>query len=157
MKAEFINPILSAVDEVLSAELGEVSWGATRLVRTACATEQLTAVVHVSGDLEGVVMCALPDVTTRAIVSRLLGRDFVTVNPLALSGIGELCNVIAGRAATRLEEQGFVCRLEAPRFFTGRGTPLGFRNRLSIPLRTPCGRLQVEFALERPRPRRRVA
>ena len=54
MKVEFVNPFLEAASEVLDAELGgEALRGTLRLQKTAVTTDEVTAVVGVTGALSG--------------------------------------------------------------------------------------------------------
>ena len=70
MRAEFVNPFLQAASEVLETELGtEPTRGAIGLRRSAYTTEEVTAVVQVTGSIAGLVLYGMPEKTARAIVA----------------------------------------------------------------------------------------
>src|ERR671933_216131 len=108
MRAEFINPFLQAATEVLESELGSIPCrGTIGLQRSAYTSDEVTAVVAVTGEVAGMVMFAMTDETARAIVSKIMGQEFPTFDALAQSGVAEMGNVITGRAAVLLAEAGF--------------------------------------------------
>src|SRR5437667_12458917 len=107
MRAEFINPFLQAASEVLESELGtRPQRGSIGLQRSAYTSDEVTAVVAVTGDVAGMVLFAMSDATARGIVSKMMGQDFDEFDALAQSGIAEVGNVITGRAAVLLSEAG---------------------------------------------------
>jgi chemotaxis protein CheX len=96
--------------------------GAIRLQRSAYTSNEVTAVVAVTGDVAGMVLFAMDEATARGIVSRMMGQDFPEFDALAQSGIAELGNVITGRAAVLLSEAGVPSDLAPPMLLVGRGT-----------------------------------
>src|SRR5919199_1598627 len=103
MRAEFINPFLQAANEVLESELGaSPRRGQIGLQKSPYTTEEVTAVVGVTGSVAGVVLYVMTEATARAVVSKMMGQEFDEFDALAQSGIGEIGNVITGRAAVLL-------------------------------------------------------
>src|SRR5919202_4043872 len=69
MRAEFINPFLQAATEVLESELGSrPQRGSIGLQRSAYTSDEVTAVLAVTGGVAGMVMFAMAEDTARAIV-----------------------------------------------------------------------------------------
>jgi chemotaxis protein CheX len=94
-------------------------------------------------------MLSMSESTARAIVSRLMGQEFPEFDSLAQSGIGELGNVITGRAGVLLSEAGYASNLTPPALLVGKGsmvTTLDL-NRLVLPLRTEVGQLEIQVVL----------
>jgi chemotaxis protein CheX len=150
MRAEFVNPFLQAASEVLAAELGsEPTRGEIGLQRSAYTTEDVTAVVHVSGSILGIVLYGMPERTARAIVQHLQGSPCEEFDALAQSGISELGNVITGRATTLLAGAGFPSILLPPLLILGRGRMVSQEDqqRLVIPLDTPFGPILIQVVL----------
>src|ERR1700694_4605231 len=105
MRAEFVNPFLQAASEVLETELGsEPNRGTIGLQRSAYTTEEVTAVVRVSGTISGLVLHGMPEKTAGASVEHLQGSPVSAFHAVAQSCISELGNVITGRATTLLAE-----------------------------------------------------
>jgi chemotaxis protein CheX len=151
MKVEFVNPFLEAASEVLDAELGgEVQRGTLRLHKTAFTTDEVTAVVGVTGTLHGLVLYSMSQATALRIVSRVMGQEFEEFDAIAQSGIGELGNVITGRASVLLSEAGFPSNITPPALVIGEGTLITTLDlvRLVLPLETDAGALEIQVVLK---------
>ena len=151
MRAEFINPFLQAATEVLESELGSAPQrGSIGLQRSAYTSDEVTAVVAVTGEVAGMVMFAMTENTARAMVSKMMGQDFPEFDALAQSGIAEIGNVITGRAAVLLSEAGFPSDLAPPMLLVGRNTLISTLDvqRLVIPIETEMGKIEVQVALK---------
>jgi chemotaxis protein CheX len=151
MKVEFVNPFLEAATEVLDAELGgEVQRGTLRLHKTAFTTDEVTAVVGVTGTLRGLVLYSMSQATALRIVSRVMGQEFEEFDAIAQSGIGELGNVITGRASVLLSEAGFPSNITPPALVIGEGTLITTLDlvRLVLPLETDAGALEIQVVLK---------
>lgn len=151
MRAEFINPFLQAATEVLETELGAPpKRGSIGLHRSAYTSDEVTAVVAVTGDVSGIVLITMAEKTAIDIVSKLMGQEFEEFDALAQSGIAEIGNVITGRAAVLLAEAGFSSDLAPPMLLVGRGTMISTLDvqRLVIPMETDIGKLDIQVALK---------
>jgi chemotaxis protein CheX len=150
MKAEFINPFLQAATQVLESELGSApARGNIGLQRSPYTSNDVTAVVGVTGSVAGMVMISMAESTARAMVGVMMGQEFPEFDALAQSGIAEIGNVITGRAAVLLAEAGFPSNLAPPMLIIGRGTMLSTLDvqRLVIPLTTEFGSIEIQVAL----------
>jgi chemotaxis protein CheX len=150
VKVAFVNPFLQAATEVLESELGgESERGELRLHRSAVTTDEVTAIVGVTGTLMGLVLYSMNEATARAILSRTMRQDFSEFDALAQSGIGELGNVITGRAGVLLSEAGYPSNITPPAVVVGTGTMVTTLelNRLVLPLHTGVGNLEIQIVL----------
>jgi chemotaxis protein CheX len=162
VRPEFINPFVQAATEVLQTELGSTPRrGPIGLQRSAYTSDEVTAIVAVTGGVAGMVMLAMTEATARAMVSKIVDQDFPEFDALAQSGIAEIGNVITGRAAVLLAEAGFSSQLAPPMLIVGRNTMISTLDlqRLIIPLETELGKLELQIALKpmTAAPTRRVA
>jgi chemotaxis protein CheX len=151
MRAEFINPFLQAATEVLGSELGSPpKRGSIGLQRSGYTSDEVTAVVAVTGDVAGMVLFAMTEATARAMVSKMMGQDFDELDALAQSGIAELGNVITGRAAILLAEAGFPADIAPPMLLVGRNMLISTLDvqRLVIPIETEMGKIEIQVALK---------
>ena len=150
MKVEFVNPFIQAATEVLESELGgESQRGELRLHKSAVTTDEVTAIVGVTGTVMGLVLYSMNETTALAILSRTMNQDFGEFDALAQSGIGELGNVITGRAGVLLSQAGYPSNMTPPAVVVGTGmmvTTLDL-NRLVLPLETAVGSLEVQIVL----------
>jgi chemotaxis protein CheX len=80
----------------------------------------------------------------------MMGQDFPELDALAQSGIAEIANVITGRAAVLLSENGFPSDLAPPMLLVGRDTLISTLDvqRLVIPMETDLGNMEVQVALK---------
>jgi chemotaxis protein CheX len=151
MRAEIINPFLQAASEVLESELGSPPQrGAIGLQRSAYTSDEVTAVVAVTGEIAGMVLFAMTESTARAMVSKMMDQDFPELDALAQSGIAEIGNVITGRASCLLSEAGFTSDLAPPMLIVGRGSMISTLDvqRLVIPMETEFGQVEIQVALK---------
>jgi chemotaxis protein CheX len=151
MKVEFVNPFIQAATDVLDAELGgESQRGPVRLGRSSVTSDEVTAVVGVTGGVMGLVMISMSQATAMGLVSRILGQDCQEFDALAQSGIGELGNVITGRAAVLLSEAGYPSNITPPALVVGKGTLITTLdlNQLICPLETEVGPLEIQVILK---------
>ncbi|HYY87226.1 MAG TPA: chemotaxis protein CheX [Chloroflexota bacterium] len=150
MRVEFVNPFIEAARDVLESEIGgRTDRGNIRLQKSAYTTDEVTALVGVTGRVVGMVLYSMSQATARAIVTRLLGQEFPEFDALAQSGIGELGNVITGRAGVLLAEAGYPSNITPPALVMGKGTMITTLdlNRLVFPLTTELGVLEIQVVL----------
>jgi len=150
MNVEFLNPFISAAVEVLEKEVNtESERGEIHLQRSAYTTSEVTTLLSIVGEVQGMVLYGMPTSMALALVSEMLGQEFHEFDDLAQSGIGELGNVITGRASTKLSANGYAANLSPPTLIIGKGlqvSTLDFQ-RLVIPLTTKYGTLEIQLAL----------
>jgi chemotaxis protein CheX len=150
MRADVAQPFLLAARGVLEQELGgDVGRGKVRVERGEFAVGEVTAVVGVTGTLSGAVMYRMSEQTALAIVGRMMGQQFTELDALARSGVGELGNVITGRAGVLLEKGGISADIAPPMLIVGRGGQLSSLEipRLVVPLETSAGDIDLQIAL----------
>jgi len=141
-----------AAQDVLEAELGgEVGRGAVRVEQGDFSVGEVTAVVGVTGALSGAIMFRMSEATALAIVGQMMGQKFDELDALARSGVGELGNVITGRAGVLLERAGIVADIAPPMLIVGRGGLMSSLDipRLLVPLETRIGTIDLQIALKR--------
>jgi chemotaxis protein CheX len=128
----------------------EAQRGNLRLQKSAFTTDEVTALVGVTGTVSGMVLYSMSQSTALSIVSRMMGQEFAEFDALAQSGIGELGNVITGRAGVLLSEAGFASNITPPALVVGKGTMVTTLdlNRLVFPIETDVGGLEVHVVLK---------
>jgi chemotaxis protein CheX len=151
VKVEFVNPFIQAATEVLESEVGgETVRGNLRVHKSAFTTDEVTALVGVTGKVCGMVLYSMSQQIALGIVSRMMGQPFEDFDALAQSGIGELGNVITGRAGALLSEAGYPSNITPPALVIGKGTMVTTLdlNRLVLSLETEVGNLEVQVVLK---------
>ena len=85
------------------------------MVSDQFTTEDLTAIIGISGKLEGTVLYGFPKDTAKAVVDTMVGDDAEGMTEeLGLSALGEIANMITGNAATKLAAEGYLCDISPP-------------------------------------------
>ena len=151
MKVEFVNPFIQAATDVLESELGgEAQRGNLRMQKSAFTTDEVTALLCVTGTVTGMVLYSMSQKTALGILSRMMGSPMDEFDAVAQSGIGELGNVITGRAGVLLADAGYPSNITPPALVIGKGTMVTTLdlNRLVFPLETEFGNLEVQVVLK---------
>ncbi len=150
-KAEHLEPFVAAARDVLEQELGtEVESGKLALVNGASTTHEVTAIIGITGQLTGMAMYGMSEATALAIVGQLMGAPCEELDELALSGIGEIANVITGCAGTLLAQIGVAVDIAPPVLLQGAGTRMSTAGiqRLVVPLATQLGTVEAQLAIK---------
>jgi chemotaxis protein CheX len=150
MRVQLVNCYVAAAIDVLAKETsGSVTRGGLALQQNPYTTEDVTAMVGVSGDLAGSLYVSMTEATALALVSRMLGQPTEEFGELAQSGIAELANVIGGAASIALADAGHTTTITPPLLLVGAGGRLSSVEiqRLVVPLVTTCGVINVHVAL----------
>ena len=151
MRADVAQPFVLAAKGVLEHELGgHVGRGRVRVERGDFEAGGVTAVIGITGALSGAVLYRMSEATALAIVSRIMGQNFSELDALARSGVGELGNVITGRAGALLDRAGVRAGVAPPVLIVGRGGLMSSLNipRLLVPLETSEGTIDLQLALK---------
>jgi len=150
MRVQLVNCYVAAAIDVLAKETARaVTRGGLQLQQNPYTTEDVTAMVGVSGDLAGSLYISMSEATALDLVSAMLGQPTEQFDELAQSGIAELANVVAGAASVALAEAGHTTTITPPLLLVGSGARLSSVEiqRLVVPLTTACGVINVHVAL----------
>jgi len=150
LRVEYVDPFIQAAFYVLEqvaqakCERGPLSMrqGAT------FTSQELTVVVGVVGEIEGVALYGLSVVTALKIASAMIGQELVSLDEMALSAISELGNMISGRAATLLSEANVQCDITPPTVIQGVGMEITVHVPvLMVPVSTDKGNVNIDVAV----------
>ncbi len=138
MNVQFLNPFLEAANEVLKAEIGvDVQRGEISLQRSALTANEVTVLLSMIGQLQGVVLYGMSKATACMMVSKMMGEPIAELDSLAQSGVAELGNVLTGRATIKLSEIGLQTDISPPTVIIGAGITVSTLDfpRLVVPIR----------------------
>ena len=125
MRQEFVNPFLGPAQMVWQKEFGvPLEIAGAEAVSYQYTTDDITAIIGVSGKLQGNVLYGFSDKVSSEVVQRMIGENMDARDPMALSALGEIANVITGNAATELAANGFTCDISPPVIIEPRGSTL---------------------------------
>jgi chemotaxis protein CheX len=146
----FLNPFVDAANEVLKAEAQvDVTRGNLSLQKSALTADEVTVLISLVGQVQGVVLYGLSTSTALSLVSKMMGQEFKEFDNLAQSGIAELGNVITGRATVKLSKAGIEANISPPTLIQGKGLEISTLDfsRIMVPLNTEVGQIMVHLAL----------
>ncbi len=125
LDAKLVNILMDSVTDVLTTMAGTtVALQGVQPLPEYKPTGDISSVIGISGEHgEGMLSLSFPEALAKLMVARLLGLE---PSDLAkedmVDGIGELINMVSGRAKTGLsEDSGNVYRLSLPSIIMGNG------------------------------------
>ncbi|MBI4926788.1 MAG: chemotaxis protein CheX [Anaerolineae bacterium] len=155
MDVKILNPFLEAAIEVIQKEIGvKAERGDLSLQKSALTTDDVTVLIHLVGEVYGVVMYGMPKNTGLNFVSIMLGQEVKELDSLTQSGIAELGNVISGAATVKFSLAGYSSNISPPMVISGRGVQVSTLDfpRIVVPLHTEKGDFHVHLALKETAP-----
>ncbi len=150
MNVKFLNPFVDAANEVLKAEVNvHVNRGNLTMQKSAMTASDITVLITLVGQIQGVVLYGLSTTTALGVVSRMMGQEFKEFDNLAQSGVAELGNVITGRATIKLSQAGYEATISPPTVIEGRNIKISTLDfsRIIVPLSTETGDILIHLAL----------
>jgi len=154
MKAEYLNPFISAATSVLKQFIPDIEINRGELDVTSSPSETLGAAVYIgiSGDLEGRIIYDMDRQTAVEIASAMNQEDLPGMNDLVRSTLQELGNVISGNATTNLRQtaDGKTIDITPPSMIVGSDTEISDsmnQKLIQVPLETNYGTLVINLAV----------
>lgn len=150
MRVQFVNPFVTAACDVLATEIGtSPSRGALVIEQNPYTTEDVTAVIGMSGAARGSVYVSMSQETALLIVGKMMGHEIAVMDELAQSGIAELTNVVVGTASISLADLGYPAQISPPLMLIGAGARITSFDlmRVVVPLTTAFGIVKIHVAL----------
>jgi len=148
---ELVQPYLQAAKEVIGRETGsEVAVGKVSLKKPPASTDEVSILIGVTGQIQGVVMIMMGRQTALNVVGRITGEPYKELDDLAESAVAEMANVISGRGGIALAALGRETTISPPAILIGQSggnvstldIPI-----FAIPLETTCGVIDLQVAL----------
>jgi chemotaxis protein CheX len=149
LNVDYVNPFIEATCHVLRTMLRmEVTRGPLYGKRDAQPSLEVSGIINMSGAADGTIVLGMSAGVAIEATRILAGETPRTVDAMVVDAIGELTNIIAGNAKSKLE--ALKLRISLPRVITGRrhaiafplgGTPIG------IPFQCASGPITMEVSL----------
>lgn len=149
---ELVQPYLTAAKDVISRETGaEVTVGKVMLKKPPASTDEVSILIGVTGEIQGVVMIIMSTQTALNIVGHITGEKYNELDEMAQSAVAEMANVISGRGGIGLAQFGRETTISPPAVLVG--SKGGAISTLSIPiyalpLETAFGTIELQIALK---------
>lgn len=121
MKAEMINPFITATLNVLSTMAGiEAKKGEVYIKQDDRMSYDISGVIGIAGKMSGFVVVSFPEKLALDIVSGFLGEPKKNMSKDVVDAIGEFVNMIAGGSKRVFAEQGYKYNIVIPNVITGK-------------------------------------
>ncbi|MBD3419171.1 MAG: chemotaxis protein CheX [Chitinivibrionales bacterium] len=150
MDVSFVNPFLKATDDTFKTMLNvELAIGAPTLKKDAKHAFDVSGVIGLSGEAQGLISVSFPRDIAFKVVSTLIGAEVKEVGAELIDGIGEIANIIAGNAKQYLTEYNLSISL--PNVVVGADHRIEVQSGIPtiiVPLSSPIGDFAMEVALK---------
>jgi len=152
MDVSYINPFIESVYEIFESMFRTEPVRGNIHSTTGCLdSELINATISLEGSVSGIIVLALPVSTSLVLVNKLLSMDIAEVDENVLDGVGELTNIVAGAAKSRLPKEDDVpLKLGIPAVFknVNEAKPLpDAETWVVIPFDSECGAFSIWVAL----------
>ncbi len=153
MRAEFVNPFLSALVNVLStmADL-QVFPQTPSLKTTETAKGDISGLIGMVGpQTKGSFSVTFDKSLASEIMRRMLGEQSEEINEQMTDMVGEITNMVTGGAKRILSEKGFDFDMATPVVVSGLGHSISHKSKGAIiimPFKSEYGRAYIEICFE---------
>ncbi len=150
MKQEYVNPFLTPAQMVWQREFGcPLRVQNAEAVSHQYTTDDVTAIVGISGSLKGNVLYSFSEDLVNQIVKKLVTNDVDPRGQMALSALADIANVITGNAATQLAASGYRCEVSPSVILEPVGATLtsGVPKQIQVTFESELGLLRVRIGL----------
>ena len=150
MKVEYINPFLVSTITAFDTMLHCVLTRGVPYIKTgAQPSHEVSGVIGLSGRTQGTVVVGLGRETALKVAEIMLQERPPEINGDVVDAVGELANIIAGRAKSQLEHMELSVSL--PSVITGKAHCIQFPSKVTpicIPFECAWGDVAVEVGLD---------
>lgn len=149
MRYEYIEPFVSSAMKVLDTFLeSDIAKGSCTLVQAESISEEISVVVRLKGDSEGSMMLNMPSETALSVSNAIFREHFESLNSSGVDSLLELANMIAGNAASVLNNMGFDIRVQPPELIVkGKRAALITGEAFQIPFFTEFGEITMNASI----------
>lgn len=150
MDARFANFFISAASEILEKEVQlQTVREQIFLQKSAHTTEDVTILISLIGQLEGMVAYGISKNTAKAFVSKIMEKECDVLDDLAQGVISELGNMIVDLARKGISTLGYKTKILPPKVVMGKDVLISALDleRLVVPLQTSYGPVQIHLYL----------
>ncbi len=150
MDVAYVNPFIRAAVDTFKTMINcDLQIGKPELKNDAVHSYDVSGVIGLSGEAQGVISMSFPEDVAMKVVSLLIQSPVTEVNEDVTDGIGEIANIVAGNAKQYLVQ--FTLTLSLPNVVVGKGHRIAVQRDVKtiiLPLTTEHGKFAMEVALK---------
>ena len=150
MRFEYIDPFADATVRVFQTILGPgVQRGDFTLLRSDRLEGDTAIVIGVTGESEGSVLLSMERSTALRVGNVMNGRPADAAGDIDTDALGEIANMVAGNAASALNDLGFEFHITPPVVVGREGQSISTENVevFQIPIMTGHGEITMNVLL----------
>ncbi len=152
MDVKFANPLINATLGILG-ELTSIQYevGKPYLKGDDVAKGDLSGIIGLSGDVSGTIAITFEEKVIMRIVSDMFKEEITGINDEVIDAVGELNNMITGRAIAELTEKGIDLKFTVPIVIHGKNhivKHLTEGPKIAIPFSTEEGKFTIEISFQ---------
>ncbi|CED56718.1 chemotaxis protein CheX [Aliivibrio wodanis] len=153
MKAEFINPFLSALINVLSTMSSiQLTPQKPMLKKGGFAKGDVSGLIGMTTpDLKGSLSVTFEKKLALMTMKKMVGEVHHEIDVDVIDMVGEITNMVAGGAKRTLSEQGFEFDMATPMVVSGENHTISHQSKdkiVLIPLSSEYGMVFIEVSFE---------
>ncbi len=151
LSVEWINPFIEATEEILeTVAMIKPKRGQIQLKENSTVAYDVSGIIGITGEAVGSIALSFPKKTAISVVSNFIGEEVLGIDSDTTDAIGELTNMIAGRAKKIFSDKGIKLKISTPNVVVGKNhtivTPKGTPS-IVIPFESEAGSLAIQVAL----------
>jgi chemotaxis protein CheX len=154
MKAEFINPFIGALRNVLSTMAQtELVPGKPTKKKDSVARGDVSGLIGMVGpNMKGSMSITFDESLALEIMQRMLGEKPESMNEEVTDMVGEITNMVAGGAKNTLGDMGYDFGMATPIVVAGRDHTINHQvdgPRLTMPFKSDAGQANLEICFDK--------
>lgn len=151
MDAKYLNPIISATDSVFKTMLSlEPTKGNVSVQEDLVTDKEANVIIGMTGDIKGSIVYSFSQDMALKVVEAMSGMEMQELDKFVTSAMGELGNIISGKATTGLAAHDLNCDIAPPQIVTGKNINIssGGDKVLMVKFATDLGEFDVGFSVK---------
>jgi len=152
MKVEYVNPFIESASGVLE-EIAQLKTerGKLTLKDAKAPFRDVCVILGVVGQVHGQIIYGFDEGTAKNIVSKMMmGAEVLELDEMARSALGELGNMVTGKASIALESLGVKIDISPPTMVMAKNLQISSIKipMIIVPLESEIGTVDVYVGLE---------
>lgn len=151
MDVKNLNPIIAATDSVFKTMFSiEPEKGKISIQEDLVTDKEANVIIGMTGDIKGSIVYSFSENMALKVVEAMSGMEIQELDKFVTSAMGELGNIISGKATTGLAEQNLNCDIAPPQIVTGKNINISSESDkvLMVNFNTNLGEFDVGFSIK---------
>ncbi len=152
MNAEFLNPFVEATLHILETTASTTAKARKPyLKRKPGALGEITGVIDLTGDFNGIISISFTKQLILYIVSTMFGEEMTEIDDDIKDAVGEISNMISGQVTTKMTEIGKSLKAQLSSVEMGNPHTVKYidnRPIIALPYITDNGGFTIEVCFE---------